>query len=628
MGKYKCIFSEEQEVELVEYVQHMESRLFGLTTTELRRLAFQLAEKNQLPHNFNRESESAGLDWLKGFLKRHKNLSLRSPEPTSAARAMGFNKVAVDKFFDLLTTLTDKYSFRPTRIYNVDETGLTTVPKSHSKVIAMKGRRQVGTLSSGERGQLVTSVLSFSAAGNYVPPFLIFPRVRMKAELLDGTPAETAAACHPSGWMQSNIFVEWLQHFIQHVKPTVEDPVLLLLDGHSTHTKNIPLIDLARKNGIILLCFPPHCTHRLQPLDVSFMAPLNTFYSQEVKTWLRANPGRVVTQFQIGSIFGKAYNRAASIQTAVSGFRKTGICPTDRNVFGEADFAAAETTEREEQIVNPEEILENIGEEIHQPTADELVETTAEKLPKIVSQKIPKEISQISPNDMCKKLSPVMPIFEGSPVAGPSGTTARKNYLITEAIIESNFSLPNLRINGEITPEKSISNLDSPIPVIKPSSFYGRTISSSFIVSPSEVIAVPHANRKLYTNKRVRGKTAILTESPYKNELEAVIAARKKQTKTQNIKRKVMTQKGNKGKKTKKVHVKDTSSEAETDDDDPHNDNDAFCLYCKEPYSRTKSIEGWIKCRNINCKNWAHESCTKWLDDDMDGFVCKICEDQ
>lgn len=134
MGNFKCVFSVEQETELVEYVKHMESRLFGFTTTELRRVAFQLAERNQLEHKFNKENRLAGLDWLKGFLKRHQDLSLRSPEPTSAARAMGFNQVAVGQFFDLLTSLIDKYKFRPTRIYNVDETGLTTVPKSNSKV--------------------------------------------------------------------------------------------------------------------------------------------------------------------------------------------------------------------------------------------------------------------------------------------------------------------------------------------------------------------------------------------------------------------------------------------------------------------------------------------------------------
>lgn len=46
----KCVFTDELEGMLVEHVKTMESRLFGLTKTDLRRLAFQLAERNNLNH--------------------------------------------------------------------------------------------------------------------------------------------------------------------------------------------------------------------------------------------------------------------------------------------------------------------------------------------------------------------------------------------------------------------------------------------------------------------------------------------------------------------------------------------------------------------------------------------------
>lgn len=321
----KCVFTDELEGMLVEHVKTMESRLFGLTKTDLRRLAFQLAERNNLNHPFNKETGLAGLDWVSGFFKRHPELSLRSPEPTSAARAMGFNRAVVSSFFNLLDTLYVKHSFNATRIYNMDETGLTSVPKKIGKIISVKGKKQVGALASAERGQLVTAVLCFSAAGHYVPPLMIFPRVRMKSELLDGAPPGTITVCHPSGWMQQHIFTEWMRHFIGCVKPSKEDSVLLILDGHATHTKNLEAIELARAHGVIMLCLPPHCTHRLQPLDVGFMGPLSTFYSQEVQLWLRNHPGRVVTQFQMASLFGTAYNRAATMQNAVSAFTKTGI---------------------------------------------------------------------------------------------------------------------------------------------------------------------------------------------------------------------------------------------------------------------------------------------------------------
>ncbi|XP_030760300.1 uncharacterized protein LOC115885497 [Sitophilus oryzae] len=130
----------------------------------------------------------AGADWLKGFLKRHPDITYRKPEATSATRAMGFNRVAVGNFFNLLEAAIDEYKITPQCTYNVDETGVSTVSKSHSKILALTGKRQVGTLTSAKRGKLMTTIVFFSAAGNYMPSMFIFLRKQMKPELMDGAP--------------------------------------------------------------------------------------------------------------------------------------------------------------------------------------------------------------------------------------------------------------------------------------------------------------------------------------------------------------------------------------------------------------------------------------------------------
>lgn len=344
LGPMKSVFSQNEEKELAEYVKHMEERLFGLTTLDLRRLAYQLAVKNNKKHNFNNEKEMAGVDWLNGFLKRNPDLSIRKPEATSAARAMGFNRVAVGNFYQLLGETYDAFHFTPDKIYNCDETGISVVSKTKSKIIALKGRKQVGSLSSAERGQTVTVEICFNAAGTYMPPFIIFPRQRMKPELLDNAPPGTTSVCNPKGWITVELFTLWFKKFIQFTGASPSNKVLLLLDGHVSHTQNIDVIDLARQHGVVIICFPPHCTHKMQPADVGFMRPLSTYYDHAASNWLRSHPGRVITMFQISEIFGQAYMQAATMSTAVNSFRKCGIWPYNQDNFSDADFIAAETT--------------------------------------------------------------------------------------------------------------------------------------------------------------------------------------------------------------------------------------------------------------------------------------------
>lgn len=71
--------TEEDEIEA--YLKYIKDRLFGLTTIELRCLAYQLAVKNAKAHNFNTDMEIAGADWIKSFLKGHQNLSFLNLKP-------------------------------------------------------------------------------------------------------------------------------------------------------------------------------------------------------------------------------------------------------------------------------------------------------------------------------------------------------------------------------------------------------------------------------------------------------------------------------------------------------------------------------------------------------------------
>ncbi|KAG5886007.1 hypothetical protein JTB14_018424 [Gonioctena quinquepunctata] len=85
--------------------------LFGSTCDNVRKLAYQLAGKNNICHRFNVENEMAGWDWLRGFRQRNPKISLRNPEPTSADE------------------MVKKHKIGPSRFWNVDEIGRSTVQR-------------------------------------------------------------------------------------------------------------------------------------------------------------------------------------------------------------------------------------------------------------------------------------------------------------------------------------------------------------------------------------------------------------------------------------------------------------------------------------------------------------------
>ena len=77
-------------------------------------------------------------------------------------------------------------------------------------------------MTSAERGFLVTVIGCMCAAGTYVSPMIIFPRINVSNLQAKGAPLGTFFTCQPSGWINSSVFCEWFDHFIYSVKRTQE----------------------------------------------------------------------------------------------------------------------------------------------------------------------------------------------------------------------------------------------------------------------------------------------------------------------------------------------------------------------------------------------------------------------
>ena len=86
---WKQVLPCEAENVLAEQCLLMERKFLDLTLADVMRLAYQLAVRNGIKNQFCKRNEKAGRKWLKNFLRRHPQISVRTPEGLSLSRARG-----------------------------------------------------------------------------------------------------------------------------------------------------------------------------------------------------------------------------------------------------------------------------------------------------------------------------------------------------------------------------------------------------------------------------------------------------------------------------------------------------------------------------------------------------------
>lgn len=218
-----------------------------------------------------------------------------------------------------------KHQFSSDRIINIDETGVTTVMQA-PKVVAPTGVNQIGQTVSAERGELVTMCGIVSASGNTIPPAYIFPRIKYKDSFLAGGPIGSFGFSSRSGWMTQEVFLDVMKHIQKYMSTTKENPILVLMDNHESHV-SLDLIVFCREHGIVLLTFPPHTSHRLQPLDVAVLAASKNACKSAFNLWISQNPGKCITIYNIASLTSKPYDEAFCRKNILSGFKKVAHSP-------------------------------------------------------------------------------------------------------------------------------------------------------------------------------------------------------------------------------------------------------------------------------------------------------------
>ena len=103
-----------------------------------------------------------------------------------------------------------------------------------------------------------------------------------------------------------------------------ENPGLLLLDNHQSHI-SLVVINIAEENGLNILTFPPHCSHRLQFWDNCMFGPFKAFYYCFCDSWMMSNSGQLISIYKVAELIASAFVEAFNPENITSASKKCEI---------------------------------------------------------------------------------------------------------------------------------------------------------------------------------------------------------------------------------------------------------------------------------------------------------------
>ncbi|THU87188.1 hypothetical protein K435DRAFT_632489, partial [Dendrothele bispora CBS 962.96] len=116
----------------------------------------------------------------------------------------------------------------------------------------------------------------------------------------------------------------------------------LFMDGHSSHFTP-EIIQFAMTMNIMIVSYPPHCTHALQGLDVVCFAKMKTELKNAIQEFEETHL-RNIGKADFMGVFLKGFAKSFDETTVKAAFRVTGIFPFDRSAIKPEQMKPAEAT--------------------------------------------------------------------------------------------------------------------------------------------------------------------------------------------------------------------------------------------------------------------------------------------
>lgn len=326
-GKPTILTPTEEEL-LVKWVKKLAECGFPVSKQQLLFSVSKLVDELGRDNNFT--NGVPGRHWYEGFLSRNPSISHRVAQPLTTAR-MGATEEKVRGWFRQIHEYLEKNHLLdiledPTRIFNCDESAFFLCPKGQG-VLTQKGVKTVYMTSGNDDKENLTLSLGAAASGKLMPIFALFPYKRMPQNILAKYPIDWAIGKSDNGWMTCQTFYEYITNVFYPflVKESIKLPIILFLDGHSSHL-SLALSEFCSEKGIILIALLPNSTHIMQPMDVAVFHPLKTSWKKKVHDWRMQNSGSRLKRDDFAPLLQQCIFTLKA-ETIQQGFKTCGLYP-------------------------------------------------------------------------------------------------------------------------------------------------------------------------------------------------------------------------------------------------------------------------------------------------------------
>lgn len=136
------------------------------------------------------------------------------------------------------------------------------------------------------------------------------------------------AGISDNGWMTAQTFQEYMQKiFYPYLcEKGVEFPVVVFLDGHSSHF-SFETIEFCTEKKIFIAALYPNSTHLTQPMDVAGFGPLKKNWREAVHNWKTRTHSATLTKDCFAGLLQQVINETVKPEHLQSGFRACGLFP-------------------------------------------------------------------------------------------------------------------------------------------------------------------------------------------------------------------------------------------------------------------------------------------------------------